>query len=48
MESCLKEIVKDNRLDLYDMESKKFLGSGGFANVVLVKRKSDGLQVALK
>jgi hypothetical protein len=43
MESSLKEIVKENRLDLYDMESKVFLGFGSFANVMLVKRKSDGL-----
>ncbi len=43
MESSLREIVKENRLDSYNMESKKFLGSGGFANVMLVKRKSDGL-----
>ncbi len=30
------------------METKKFLGYGGFANVHLVTRKSDGAQIALK
>ncbi len=30
------------------MDSKKFLGNGGFANVYQVTRKSDGAQVALK
>jgi hypothetical protein len=30
------------------IEAKNFLGYGGFANVYLVTRKSDGTQVAMK
>jgi hypothetical protein len=30
------------------MDQKKFLGSGGFANVYMVTRKSDGVKCALK
>jgi hypothetical protein len=30
------------------IEAKNLLGCGGFANVYLVKRKSDGAKVAMK
>jgi serine/threonine protein kinase len=30
------------------IETKNYLGHGGFANVYLVKRKSDGARVAMK
>ncbi len=48
MESFEIEESKENLMSKYTWGEKKLIGHGGFANVFLVKRLSDGVEVVVK